>query len=145
MSVYDRQLEDLTAGYLAQLKKADELRRKISEIAVSVTAPRQVAKVTVGAQGEVRALEFPTSVYKRMAPAELATALMASIDEAREKAQAEYAELMNPHMPGGLNVIDLMKGNVDFAATLPAELPVPDAVIDYLANGRPRQIGDRNG
>src|SRR5262245_30365940 len=140
MSTFEHQIEDLMAGYRQQLEKSNELRRKISEIAASVTAPRQVVKVTVGAHGDLRAVDFPTGAYKRMTPAELAEALMTTIDQAKDKAQAAYADLMNPQMPGGLNILDLVKGKVNFSALLPPEPQAADAVQDYLTTGQPRQV-----
>lgn len=136
MGLYDRQIAELDEQFKAVMARAGELRGKINEIAVTVTAPRQVVRVTVGAQGEVRAVEFPTSAYKRMAPAELAGTLMSAINEAKDKALAEYGELMQPEMPPGLNVLDLVQGKADWEALRSGELMMPDAVREYLEHGR---------
>jgi len=146
MSIYDRQIEELTAEYHRRRAKAGELRRKISEISACVTAPREVVKVTVGAQGEVRAVEFPTGAYKRMAPAELAGTLMATIGEARDKALAALSDLMTPELPPGLNLVDLLQGKADLPGALPDEPAIPDAVREYVDHGRgQRDDGGRHG
>lgn len=146
MSLFDRQIEELNEQYRAAVAKAAELRRKIGEISATATAPREVVKVTVGAQGEVRAVEFPTSAYKRMAPAELAATLMSTIGEAREKALAAYSDLMQPEMPSGLNVVDLLQGKADWSALRPAGQAMPDAVREYVEHGRGlHEDGARHG
>jgi hypothetical protein len=146
MTIYDRQIEELTAEYRRRRAQAGELRRKIGEISGCATAPREVVKVTVGAQGEVRAVEFPTGAYKRMAPAELAGTLMATIGEARDKALAAVGELMTPELPRGLNIVDLLQGKADLPGALPAEPAIPDAVREYVDHGRgQRDDGGRDG
>jgi DNA-binding protein YbaB len=145
MSVFSQQFDDLMAGYLEQLKKSDELRRKIGEISATVTAPAQAVKVTVGARGDVRALEFLTGAYKRMTPAELSDVLLTTINQAKDQAQTEYSALMNPQLPAGLTMADLLKGDFSFAAKLPQEPPVPDAVKAYLDDGYRTEIGARRG
>jgi DNA-binding protein YbaB len=146
MPFYEQQLEELTEQYRAAVTRANELQGMISEISATATAPREVVKVTVGARGEVRAVEFPTSAYKRMAPAELAATLMSTIDEANEKALAAYSDLMRPELPKGMDVVGLLKGTADGSALLPEEPAMLDAVREYVAHGRgPRLNGAGNG
>jgi hypothetical protein len=44
--------------------------------------------------------------------------------------------MMTPHMPGGLNFIDLIQGNADLTEAMPARPPMPEAVRDYIQGGR---------
>jgi DNA-binding protein YbaB len=136
MTDYDQIIEELTAEYQKRRAKTVELHRKLKEITATATASRSVVKVSVGAQGEVRDIEFPTGAYKRMAPAELTAALLATIAEAREKALAMVKELMEPEMPKGSNFIDVFTGKAELPDALPDEPVMPDVVRDYLAHGR---------
>jgi hypothetical protein len=99
LNAFNEDIDQLLGEYQKRRGAASDLQRRIREITGTASAPRQSVKVTVGVQGEVTALEFPTGAYKRMAPRELAEAVLAVIGEA--KAMDAYKGLMEPHMPGG--------------------------------------------
>jgi len=132
---FHRFIDELTQEYDKARERTGELRRKVSELTVTVIAPRETVKVTVGAQGDVRAIEFPTGAYKRMPPAELSAALMSALTEAKEKAQVQLGELMAPSMPKGLNFLDIMSGKADMPALDRAEAGLPGIVMEYLTDG----------
>lgn len=113
---YQQLIEQLTEEYEKARAHTVELRREISELTASATAPRETVKVTVGAQGDVRSIEFPAGAYKRMAPAELSAAVMATINEAKDKAQQMLSELMAPELPAGVNFLDVMQGKAELPA-----------------------------
>jgi DNA-binding protein YbaB len=133
---YDEHIEELLQQYRAQRARASELQRELRETTASATAPRQAVKVTVGAQGEVRALEFPTGAYRRMAPTELAEVLMTTIQEAADKAAATAAAVLAPHLPEGLGAADVLRGRNDLSSLLPEEPPMLDSVRAYVDHGR---------
>ncbi|ALV31358.1 YbaB/EbfC family nucleoid-associated protein [Streptomyces sp. CdTB01] len=132
---YDQQIEDLLAQYRRQRDEAAETRRRINETTATVTAPRQTVKVTVGAQGEVTALEFPTGAYRRMAPRELAEVLLTTLQQARAEALRSVAGVLADGLPPGVTVPDLLQGRVDPAAVLPEDPAMPDPVRDYVDHG----------
>ncbi|SEL30945.1 YbaB/EbfC family nucleoid-associated protein [Streptacidiphilus jiangxiensis] len=134
---YDQGIEDMLALYQKQRAESADTRRRINEVTGTGSAPRQAVKVTVTAHGELTAVEFPTGAYHRMAPKELADALMAAFAEARADALTKVAELTDLRLPPGVRVADLMEGKVDPGALLPESPGMPDSVSDYLANGRP--------
>lgn len=134
---YDQGIEDMLALYQKQRAEASETRRRINEVTGTGTAPRQSVKVTVTAQGELTAVEFPTGAYHRMAPKELSEALMAAFAEARADAMTKVTELTDLRLPPGVRVADLVEGRVDPTALLPETPGMPASVSDYLANGRP--------
>ncbi|BBB02281.1 hypothetical protein RVR_10143 [Actinacidiphila reveromycinica] len=140
---YDQDIEGLLELYRKQREEAAETRRRINEVTGTATAPRQTVKVTVGAQGDVTAIEFPTGAYHRMAPKELADALLATIREARAEAMEKVAELTSLALPPGVTVTDLLRGEVDPKAILPDDPAMPDEVRDYIDNGRPEGAAGR--
>jgi DNA-binding protein YbaB len=113
---YRRMIEELTEEYEKARAHTGELRREISELTASATAPRETVRVTVGAQGDVRSIEFRGSAYKRMAPAELSAAVMATISQAKDKAQRKLSELMAPELPPGVNFLDVLQGKAELPA-----------------------------
>jgi DNA-binding protein YbaB len=133
MSIFEQRAEELIAEYEERRAKTGDLQRKIGEIRGTATSPRGSIEVTVGVQGQVTEIQFPTSAYKRMPPKELSDTILATISEAKERAQEALRELMAPEMPVGLNFIALLQGNTD-AAQAPTLEDIPDAVRDYLGD-----------
>lgn len=142
---YEQMIEQLTEEYEKARARSGELRQQVRDLTASVTAPRETVKVTVGAQGEVRSIEFPTGAYKRMAPAELSTALMDALNEAKDKAQAMLSELLAPNMPAGMNFLDVIQGKAGMPA-LDGDGPgMPGFVRDYLAGNSVDRQGSESG
>jgi DNA-binding protein YbaB len=139
---YDQQIEEMLREYRRQREQAVETRRRVGEVTASATAPRQAVKVTVGAQGEVNEIEFPTGAYRRMAPKELADALLDTIREARNKALQQVGEVVSADLPQGVTITDLLQGRVDPTAVLPEDPMMPAAVRDYVDHGRVDAQGD---
>lgn len=134
-SPYDQQIEDLLEQYRRQREEAAETRRRINATTATATAPRQTVKVTVGAQGEVTAIEFPTGAYRRMAPKELADVLLTTLQQARSEALEGAAGVLAGELPPGVTVADLLQGRVDPGALLPEDPAMPDSVRDYVDHG----------
>ncbi|MQS16216.1 YbaB/EbfC family nucleoid-associated protein [Streptomyces kaniharaensis] len=134
-SPYDQEIEDLLALYARQREEAAETRRRIAATTATATDPRQAVKVTVGAQGELTAVEFPTGAYRRMAPKELADLLVTTAARAREEALEMVAGVVSDGLPPGVTVGDLLQGRVDPAALLPEDPALADAVREYVEHG----------
>ncbi|MCG6495632.1 YbaB/EbfC family nucleoid-associated protein [Kitasatospora sp. A2-31] len=136
-SPYDEQIEDLLAQYERQRAEAAETRRRIAETTATAADPRQAVKVTVGAQGELTAVEFPTGAYRRMAPKELADLLVTTVARARAEAQEAAAAVVTGQLPPGVTLGDLLQGRIDPTVVLPDEPAMPDAVREYVLHGHP--------
>ncbi|WP_030737818.1 YbaB/EbfC family nucleoid-associated protein [Streptomyces sp. NRRL S-31] len=134
---YDDQLEELRAGYQAQLAQIGELQSRMREVTGTATAKAQAMKVTVGPQGELLSVEFPTGAYRSMAPKELADLIVKTVQEARGKATAAVAEVMAPHLPQGFDTTGLLNGSADVTQLMGSEPVMPDAVREYVDRGRP--------
>ncbi|MFD0280043.1 YbaB/EbfC family nucleoid-associated protein [Kitasatospora sp. NPDC127111] len=134
-SPYDQEIEDLLALYARQREEAAETRRRIAATTATATDPRQAVKVTVGAQGELTAVEFPNGAYRRMAPRELADLLVTTAARAREEALEAVAGVVSDGLPPGVTLGDLLQGRVDPTALLPEEPALPDTVREYVEHG----------
>lgn len=118
---YDQQIDELMAKYRRQRDEMARVQRELKDITVTVTEPKRVVSITVGRQGEVISLSFPTQRYRKMAPAELASALQDTITQARSKVMEKIAETMSPLLPKGLSLSTLIDGR-----TLPEDPPTPE-------------------
>ncbi|WP_371503129.1 YbaB/EbfC family nucleoid-associated protein [Kitasatospora sp. NBC_00374] len=134
---YDQRIDELMEEYRSRRAAAGDLQRRLREISASATAPRQTVKVTVGAQGELTAVAFPTGAYRRLAPAELAEAILAAARDARQQALGLAGEAIAAHLPQEVPAVDFLQGTADLTALLPEEPPVLDAVRAYVERGRP--------
>jgi DNA-binding protein YbaB len=140
-SPYDEQIEELLAEYRDAREQAVETRRRINEVQATATAPRQVVKITVGAQGQVTALEFPTAAYRNLPPKELSKVIMATLEQARAQALSAVSEVTLGRLLDGVSPADLLQGRVDPQSLLPEELELPDAVRAYVEHGLGRAEG----
>ncbi|MCZ1007829.1 YbaB/EbfC family nucleoid-associated protein [Streptomyces lydicus] len=138
---YDQQIEDLLAEYRDAREQSVDTRRQINEIQATVTAPRQVVKVTVGAQGQVLALDFPTGAYRNMAPKDLSRVIQATLDQARTKALSQVMEVAVGRLPKGMTPADMVTGNFDPRDMSPKDIEMPDFVREYVERG----LGARQG
>ena len=139
---FDHQIEELLREYRKQRDAIADMRRQIQETTVTVTAPKQAVKVTVGAQGEVQAIEFPTTAFRRMPQKELADILLTTIQQARVKALEKTGEVVSARLPAGVTMTDLLQGKADPTDILPAEPVLPDEVRDYVDHGHPVEAED---
>jgi DNA-binding protein YbaB len=115
-------VEQLQEQLRQQLTELRETQQKLGELSCTVTAPRQTVSVTVGYGGFVKDVKFPTGAYKRMAPAELASALLKVIADAQSQVAAKSAEVLAPSMPAGVDVHKVFRGEADLPSVLTAEL-----------------------
>jgi DNA-binding protein YbaB len=141
MSTYDQAIGEMLKNYHEQLDKAAEMQRTLAEMTASATAVRQTVKVTVGGRGELAALEFPTGAYKRMPPQELASVIVATAAQAREKVAEQVAELVGPTLPSGLDISALVSGTANVRDVLSDEPKMPETVREYVDHGRRGEPG----
>lgn len=99
--------------YQKWLDEFAESRQKLAEVLATVVAPMQVVSVTVGASGELTDLKFPVEAYKNMAPAELASVILRTFQDAREGVLSETAKVLAPMLPEGFSAEDFRKGTTD--------------------------------
>lgn len=120
-SPYEELADQALAAYQKRLDELAGSRQKMAEVSATVVAPRQVVSVTVGGRGELTGLKFPVDAYKNMAPAELASVILKTVQDAREKALSKTAEVLAPMLPDGFSAEDIVKGTADLGSMLPAE------------------------
>jgi DNA-binding protein YbaB len=118
------------------LDQINETNRRMQEITATATSPRKSVSITVGAQGQVIDLKFPSDAYKRMAPKELANVITETFAAAQQQVQAQLMELMQANAPGGFDLSAMYGPNADMGKVLPREPIMPDAVRSYIEDGQ---------
>jgi DNA-binding protein YbaB len=132
----DNVLAGLLREYREHVEQAAQLQEKLAGLTATATAVRQTVKVTVGARGDLTALEFPTGAYRRMPPQELAALIVATAGQAREQVAKEVAELVAPTLPSGMDVGSLIRGQADVRAMFGEQPTMTDDVQEYVNHGR---------
>ena len=120
-SPYEELAGQALAAYQKRLDDLAESRRKLAEVSATVVAPRQVVSVTIGGQGEITDVKFPTGAYKNMTPAELAEVILKTAKDARDQALSKSAKVLAPMLPDGFSADAIMAGTADLKSMLPAE------------------------
>jgi DNA-binding protein YbaB len=117
-----------------------EMQRQVSEQTTSVSTRDHAITVTVDGRGEVIALTFNNSRYRRMSPAELGDAIVTVIADARRDAAERAVEVYAPMLPEGVALPGQVDGPLDvsrmFADTM-AEL----GLAEYLDGPDPDRRG----
>jgi hypothetical protein len=129
---YAAEYERLYADYQQRYQRIVETQRRLREISCTATSPRKSVSVTVGHGGVVTDVSFPTSAYKQLPPAELASVVLETITAARELATAEAATIVAPSVPEGVNVHALLSGSMDLQSLLPKDPDVSDATREMM-------------
>ncbi|MFK8911621.1 YbaB/EbfC family nucleoid-associated protein [Streptomyces sp. YS-3] len=70
-----------------------------SRVCATVMAKDRSVEVSMGAQGELTQIRFPTNAYRSMPSAQLASVLMSTISSARRQAADQLADIYRPFGP----------------------------------------------
>jgi DNA-binding protein YbaB len=101
---------------MEELQRSQErlkaVRKKLQDKPIKVTSKDGMISISLDAAGEVTSIAFNTQKWRRMAPAELGSALVEAITQARTQGRAQLAEAYRPFLPEGLDPAKIMSGNV---------------------------------
>jgi DNA-binding protein YbaB len=129
----DHRLEAMFEEYQRQRLSLTELHQRIQAITATASSPRRELDVTVNHAGSVVDITFHGPAYRRLAPKDLSALILKTIEDAKAKAIAESAELIEPMMPAGLNARDLLAGRLGLNDMVPADGPrLPQIVTEQL-------------
>ncbi|WP_213453722.1 YbaB/EbfC family nucleoid-associated protein [Rhizomonospora bruguierae] len=134
---FNERIESLFGEYQRQRNRLTELQQKMREISASATSPRREVTVTVGQNGVITDIRFPTGAYKRLTPADLTGVIMETYAEAKEQAMEQATAILAPIVPEGVDAAALVRGTAGTDAFLPAEPRMAASVHEILGIGRP--------
>jgi DNA-binding protein YbaB len=133
---FNERIEHLFQEYERQRSSLTTMQQKMREISASATSPRREVTVTVGQNGVVTDVTFPTGAYKRLTPAELTAVIMQTYAEAKEQVMELAAEVLAPVLPEGMDAHALVRGTAGAETFLPAEPRMATSVREFLGLGR---------
>ncbi|TDC46567.1 YbaB/EbfC family DNA-binding protein [Micromonospora sp. KC207] len=136
---FDDHIEELFAEYQRQRSSVTTLQERMSKVQGSATSPRREVTVTVGQNGVLTEISFPTSAYRRMTPAELQATVMQTYSEAKEQVMEQAAALIAPLLPPGMDAARLVRGQAGPDMYLPPEGPRMTSGVRALLGLDPEQ------
>ena len=134
---FNERIESLFEEYQRQRNSLTEMMQKMRDISATTTSARREVTVTVGQNGTLTDIKFPTGAYKRLAPADLTAIIMETFSEAKEQAAKEAAAVLEPMLPAGMDADALVRGAAGTDAFLPPEPRIATSVREILGMGRP--------
>lgn len=129
-------IERVFREYERQRTGLADMQRRMSALSATAVSPRREVSVTVGQNGVLTDIDFPTGTHKRLTTADLIKLVMATYAEAKEKVMDEAAALLAPSLPAGLDAGKLVRGQAGPDAFMPAEPRLATSVREILALGR---------
>lgn len=139
-AVLRARLEHLITEYDRMRGNLATLRQRLAEARGDAKSEDGAVRVTVGPQGELRALEITPRAYRHLSPSELAAEIMRLTGNATESVREQMHEVMAPFLPAGVSYADVAAGNVDPATLTPSRPLTSEAMDDWLS-----ALGQRAG
>ncbi|MER5888284.1 YbaB/EbfC family nucleoid-associated protein [Streptomyces sp. NPDC001941] len=96
MNHMEERLAEALAEFEESRARLAEAAQAAARVSATVTAKDRSVEVTMGAQGELTRIRFPSDAYRGMPPAQLAGVLTSTINEARARAAEQLAEIYRP-------------------------------------------------
>jgi DNA-binding protein YbaB len=139
MAEYDKARDDLT-----------KMQKTVQATSGKARSKNRMLSVEVDGRGDITELKFHNQTWRTMAPGELCKLIVQTIKEAQENARKEAYSSMSSLLPAGVDVSELVSGNIDWSAATPEEFGLPAIVEEFLgvsensadADGK-RPKGDR--
>ncbi len=154
MSFNDR-IETLFEEYEQQRSSLAAMQARMREISATATSPRRdcrppvfsrlfgasspAVSVTVGQNGVLTDVKFPTGAHKRLPPTDVTDLIMATYAEAKENVLGQAAAILAPMLPAGLDATSLVRGTASADAFMPAEPRLATSVREMLGMGQGKQ------
>jgi hypothetical protein len=132
---FSERIESLFEAYRKQRDGLGAMTRRMNEIRATATSPRREVEITVGHNGTVTGLRFPSGAYRRMPAKALAETILATIASAKRMAHDQTAEILAPLLPPGLNARDLLSGKLDPGVLVPEQPNLTNHLREQLGLG----------
>lgn len=136
---YTERIEGLFQEYEKQRTSLTEMQARMSALSATSTSPRREVSVTVGQNGVLTDVQFPSGAHKRLTTADLTRLIMDTYAEAKEDVMNQAADVLGPMLPDGLDAHKLVRGQAGADAFLPKQPRMVTSVREMLTRERPDQ------
>ncbi|MFC3449358.1 YbaB/EbfC family nucleoid-associated protein [Amycolatopsis speibonae] len=109
----DMGIEEALAALERQREKIGKLGEHWRDTRTTVRAKDQSLSMTFNGRGEIDELVFNEAKYRKLAPAQLAKAIVETLHSGRAESVAKTSELMGTGSVSGIDFQELASGKVD--------------------------------
>lgn len=120
---FDDHVARLFTEYERQRTSVGDLQSRMRDLSASATSARREVTITVGQNGVLTDIQFPTGAYKRLASAELRSVILRTFTEAKESVLEKAAEVLAPMLPEGMDAHQMVRGEAGVDTFFPPEGP----------------------
>ncbi|WFE28318.1 YbaB/EbfC family nucleoid-associated protein [Solwaraspora sp. WMMD791] len=110
-SAWDARIQQGMAEIRRYQEDLAQMQRSLQERSASVTTADRAMTVVVGAQGELKEIDFHGAAYRSMAGSDLARAILGAYQQARSKMAAETDQVVRSFVERGTGIRDTMVGD----------------------------------
>ncbi|WP_092546460.1 YbaB/EbfC family nucleoid-associated protein [Actinoplanes derwentensis] len=132
---YSERIEGLFQEYEKQRNSLTEMQAKMNALSATAMSPRREVSITVGQNGVLTDIQFPSAAHKRLTTADLTRLIMETYGDAKEQVMNQAAAVLAPMLPDGLDAQKLVRGQAGADAFLPKEPRMVTSVRELLARG----------
>ena len=132
---YSERIEGLFQEYERQRNSLAEMQARMSALSATATSPRREVSVTVGQNGVLTDIQFPSGAHKRLTTADLTRLILDTYADAKEQVMNQAAEVLAPVLPDGLDAHKPVRGQAGADAFLPKEPRMVTSVRELLTRG----------
>jgi DNA-binding protein YbaB len=145
-SAFESAINEAMAELEKQRKTMVQLTESLNEITGSARSKRRQVSVTVDGRGDITELTFHGQAYRSLPPADLASIIVETIQDAKQAAQEQVWQSIAEAVPEGLEFAQAATGVRDWSDTLGEVMTIPKPLMEML-NAPPEspdipEIGD---
>ncbi|TDD06978.1 YbaB/EbfC family DNA-binding protein [Nonomuraea deserti] len=115
-------IDELAMEYNRRAQQVHDLHRELNELRCTSKSRDGMVGVTLGARGQVYAIELNPRVHRTLSATELAAAIMEQIAQATAQATARAEELIRPLLPDDLPNEEIFGPGMTLDSLLPQPL-----------------------
>ena len=112
--------EDTMAELFRTQERLKSVQTRLKKKPTKITSKDGMITVILDDRGEVTSISFNTAKFRRMAPAELGSALVEVIGRARAEGRSQVIGAYRQFLPEGTDLEKIMSGKLDMESMLTA-------------------------
>ena len=128
-----------------QQERLQAVSSQLRETKTKVKSKDGMITVTLDGSGEIASIEFNTTKFRRMAPAELGAALVDTIRQARTQSREQVMNAYRSFIPSGLGLDGLFEGKADVSSIFDDAVRKANDILAHGPAGDLRQAAEKRG
>ena len=136
---------DAVAELRRQQERLQTVSSKLQETKTTFRSKDGGITVTLDGSGEISSIAFNTTKFRRMAPAELGSALVDTIKQARAQSREQMLNAYRSFIPAGSGLDDLFAGKRDFSRAFDDAVSRANDILAHGPAGDLRRAAEQRG